>query len=751
MNFIAAGTEYCTLERHVPAPYLRRAFTLESEPESAKILVCGLGFYELFVNGKKITKGALAPYISSPDDLIYYDLYDVKEYLRAGENVVGLILGNGFQNPFGGEVWDFDLVRWRGAPKAALRLDAVLADGTSVKLESDENFKTAPSPIYFDDLRCGEFYDARLEQDGWCSPGFDDSTWKNAIPAPKPRGEALLCDVEPIVVTHEIEPVSITKHGDGYLYDFGVNAAGVCRLTVTGEPGQKIVFEHAEHLKNGKFNAKPLYFEHHSHYKDYCQKDIYICRGGGKEVYVPSFTYHGFRYVLVHGITEQQATKELLTYLVMNSGLEERGDFECSDSVVNELQKATRRATLANFYYIPTDCPHREKNGWTGDAAVSVEHMLINLSVEKSLSEWLRNIRKAQAETGKLPGIVPTGGWGFVWGNGPAWDCALTYLPYYIYIYRGDKQVLKDNAAAIFRYLHYLSTRIGQDGLVCFGLGDWCPPGRAPDDYKSPLEVTDSIISMDICKKAAFIFDVLGMREQQMFADALASRLRSAIRARLIDFNTMSVLGNCQTSQAMGIYYDVFEEGEKPAAFSRLLEYIDEAGGLMDTGILGARVIFHVLTAHGRSDIAYKMITTDKYPSYGNWIARGATTLWEMFYPDDENVASLNHHFFGDISSWFIQSITGIRLNPNKNNVNEVHIRPSFIDALSYANGYHIAPAGRIEVKWKRSDSGIDLTVEVPDACSGYIMLENGFVFENETAVKPLSSGTYRIVKRAAK
>lgn len=747
MNFIAAGSEYCTLDKFVPAPYLRRSFTLDKDAAQAQLLICGLGFYELFVNGKKITKGALAPYISSPDDLLYYDSYDVAPLLKQGENVIGVMLGNGIQNSLGGEVWDFDLARWRGAPCVALSLTATLTDGRELKLESDTEFKAAASPIFFDDMRCGEFYDARAEQDGWCAPGFDDSAWKNAIAAPKPRGEALICDVENIVVTQEIQPVSVLKHGDGWLYDFGVNGAGLCRLTVRGEAGQKIVMEHAEHLKDGVFDAKPLYFDHHAHYADFCQKDIYICKGEGEETYVPSFTYHGFQYVLVHGITEEQATKGLLTYLVMNSDLKERGGFSCSDEVVNKLQEATRRATLANFYYIPTDCPHREKNGWTGDAALSIEHMLINLEVEKSMAEWLRGVRKAQGTDGVLPGIVPTGGWGYDWGNGPAWDIVIVNVPYYTYLYRGDKQILRDNATAILRYLDYLSGKIEPDGLVRFGLGDWCPVKRRFDDYKSPLDVTDTITSMDLCDKAAYIFGELGMEEHRVFARSMADNFRKNIRARLVDFNTMTVAGNCQTSQAMALYYGVFEEGEKRAAFDRLLEYIAQAGNLMDVGILGARVIFHVLTAFGRSDLAYHMITVNEWPSYGNWIARGATTLWETFNENDVEVLSLNHHFFGDISSWFIQALAGIRINPNRMDVSEVDIRPSFVDSLDSAKGWHDAPAGRITSDWKRDGDAIVLTVQVPEGVYGRITLENGYVFDNDVAQKPLSSGTYRIVR----
>lgn len=212
---------------------------------------------------------------------------------------------------------------------------------------------------------------------------------------------------------------------------------------------------------------------------------MYICKGEGEETYTPSFTYHGFQYVLVTGITPEQATSDLLTYVVMNSDLKERGGFTCSDPTVNTLQELTRRSDLANFYYFPTDCPQREKNGWTADAALSSEHLLLNLSPETSYREWMRNICKAMDDRGALPGIVPTGGWGFHWGNGPAWDNVLLYLPYFVYLYRGDKTILEESAASILRYLHYLTTRVNEEGLIKIGLGDWVSAGPGQRSVQS--------------------------------------------------------------------------------------------------------------------------------------------------------------------------------------------------------------------------------------------------------------------------
>lgn len=576
-SFIRASEAYNTFEHHVPAPYLRRAFQIDHEAK-ANVIITALGFYELYLNGERITKGRLAPYINNPDDLVYYDTYEVT--LRAGENVLGVWLGNGFTNNPGGHIWDFDIAAFRAAPQMALCLTYTDKSGEAHCIESDETWRTESSPLLFDDYRFGEIYDGRLEIPGWNTIGFDDSAWKFAERAPQPRGEKRLCTAEPIDVVNELKPISVTKTEKGYLYDFGINTAGVCRLCVRGELDQRIELRHGEHLKGGLPDVENIWFkrEHWARDLEYVHKDVYTCRGDGEEVYTPAFTYHGFRYVLA------------------------------------------------------------------------------------------------------------------------------------------------------------------------IGLGDWCPPGREAHEYKSPLAFTDTVLSKDMADKAAFLFDKLNMPEQAAFARALSKRWKAAVRKYLIDENTMLAAGNCQTSQAMAIYYNIFEPAERKAAFEQLINLIEEQEYHLDVGVLGGRVLFHVLTDFGYSDLAFSMITRPDYPSYGNWIARGATTLWELFQPEgSDRIGSLNHHFWGDISSWFTQALSGIRMAPH-GEPNEVDFRPSFISRLTHAEAFHIAPAGRIASAWERDeDDVIVLTVKLPSTMHGVIRLESGYVFEDDLAYKAAESGTYRI------
>ncbi len=745
-NFIRATKEYTTFEKHIAAPYFRKKFTVDTKTQ-AKLLISACGFYELYLNGERKTKGFFAPYVSNPNDIVYFDEYTVE--LESGENVIAVQLGNGLTNNPGGYIWDFDVADFRQAPKFALSLSYTDGLGNETVIESGEDFKTCPSPIIFDDFRFGEYYDATLEINDWNKPSYDDSDWKNALSAPTPTGEFRICEAEPIVATSEISPTQIIKTDDGYIYDFGVNSTGLCRLAVNGEKGQRIEMQFAEQLTDGKMDLRSVWFvrDFWERDKDIAHKDIYICKGDGQEVYCPKFTYHGFRYVTVTGITEQQATADLLTFVVMNSDVKYCGGFGTSEKMTNTLQQLTLRSDLANFYYFPTDCPHREKNGWTADAALSSEHMLMNLTVQTSFREWMRNICKAQAENGALPGIVPTGGWGFDWGNGPAWDCVLVYLPYFTYIYRGDTQIISESAKAFEKYLNYIKSRTNEDGLIAIGLGDWCHVGRNADGPKAPLWVTDTIISMDIANKAAFLFDVIGMKPQRDFAAAMADGYKAAIRQHLVDFDTMTVKGECQSSQAMGIFYGVFDEDEKDAAFKRLLEFINEQDDHMDVGVLGGRVIFHVLSAFGYSDLALKMIIRPDFPSYGNLIERGATSLWEQFLPYDGVNYSMNHHFWGDISSWFIKSLAGINYNPSRRDLKSVDIRPNFVAALNDASAYFDSNFGKIESSWKRTDDGVELKVTVPQGFSGSIILPDGYCFSDGSNSRCAQSGTYNIKK----
>lgn len=739
-NFICAYKEFNTQQKYVPQPMFRRVFEVKPELASATLIIGSLGYYEVHINGEDITKGEMAPYRSNPDHYVYFDRYEIGMMLKEGKNVLAALLGNGIQNSIV-STWDFVKLPWRSAPQLSFSLELTYEDGTVETVVSDEQTVADKSAIIFNDFHHGEYYDARLEQEGWDTVDFDDSGWKASIPMPEPRGQARLCEVEPIVVRGELKPVSITECDGGYIYDFGENNAGLCRLKINGTEGQKLVMVHFETLVDGKPYYNNIRFSPEVRF----QENEYTCSGKGTEVHVPRFTYYGFRYVYVTGITAEQATEDLLTYLLVSSDIKQIGSFVCSDEVANRIQEATVRSDISNFHYFPTDCPQREKNGWTADASLSAEQALLNLTPEKSYREWLRNIYKAMKDNGQLPGIIPTGTWGYTWGNGPAWDNVIANLPYYTYVYRGDRGMLEDLAVPMMRYLTYLYSRLDERDLLAIGLGDWCQPNRPESGYATPKVVTDSVMALDIARKASFFYDVLALPAQKQFADTLAARITAAFRTHLMDHDALTVEGDTQTGQAIALYYGLFTEKEKAGALKHLIELIDAADGHMDTGVIGGRVIFRLLAENGYADLAYNMIVRPDFPSYGNWIKRGATTLFEAFQPEGGRILSLNHHFWGDVSAWFYRYPGGIRFNPTGRDLQSLDIAPCFIDKLDHVKASHCAPDGEIMTEWTRHGNEIELKIGIPEVMRGNIILPEGYTFADGTSTAPLKAGTYTV------
>ncbi len=746
-QFIKANDKYSTTAEPVNAPYIRKAFTLDFKPEKAVIDICTGGFYELYINGKNITKGFLAPYIVNPDMFLCYDEYDVAELLDVGENVIGIVLGNGFMNQ------DLDNWKLKNAPydgplSVAVEFTAEKGD-ENFKMSSDESFKTYPSPITFDMYRYGTYYDARQEIPHWAEVGFDDGGWKTVTKAVPPKATPTRCYADPILPQYEIKPVSIEKQENfcyvykervsktpcdfafvdkGYMYDFGVNCAGVCRLKIKGERGQKIVLRHGEALVDGKFNINSTVTMRGDMLDKvrYLQRDEYILKGGEEEIFVPSFTYHGFRYAFVEGIDESQATEDLLTYIVFNSDVKRRSTFNSSNETLNTLYDMSIRADLSNIHYFPTDCPHREKNGWTGDASVSAEQFMLSFTLKDTLSFWLRQIEASQRVSGELPGIVPTSGWGFDWGNGPIWDSVCVNLPYYIYKFEGDSDVLCDNKDLIYKYLKYIATRRDERGLMACGLPDWCQPYSDNINISSPLELTDSTVVYDMASKAEFMFDVIGAEEEKAYATKLKKEMREAIRRELIDYETMTAKGSCQTSQVLLLAYGLFERDEKERAYARLLDFVEEKG-YADCGLIGVRYLFHVLAENGDGDKAVELITREEEPSYGDMIRRGATALCEAFHENGVQESN-NHHMYGDIINLFIATFAGININPNMCDVNEVLIAPILPESLDFAEATYDTLMGTVSVRAERIENEVRVQAYIPEGIYGKAKTCDGLV-----------------------
>ena len=749
-KFVSATTERTTLTKNVPAPYLRRDFVLRDHDviKKAEITVCGLGFYRIFVNGTEITKGHLSPYLVIPDHNVYYDNYDILPYIKYGNNTIGFMLGNGIQNGFDAATWHFDRNPHVSAPKLAFALEMTYNDEEKPRLiEADQNVLTHPSPIYFDGLRMGEKYDSRLENPLWNLPGADLSDWTPAIPVRSECGEPMLADCHPIVKVKELKAVNIIKDGDSYVYDFGQNLTGLTRLNVSGTWGQHINIDHSERpMENGHFMKLTNRW-------DWCyQVTDFICNGTKKQSYRPSFTYYGFRYAKVTGITEEQATPDLLVFDVMNTELTGRTSFKCSDPILNQLFECTLNSTTSNFIHFPNDCPHREKNGWTGDAALSALHTMLNFDPEDNYVTWLRSIVRAIKPNGAVPGIVPNGDWSIYHEarpgntyNGPAWDNVLVALPYYMAVLRDDLRGAEIVAPFLIRYLMYINTKADERGLVDFGLWDYVHITLVNSTV--PATFTDNAFVYDFAVKSAYLYRRLGMENEALYCDRFAADFLKKIRKYLLtDEKTMTFYEGDQTAQAYAIYFNLcVNEDEKQRAFNTLLERVHADGDKINHGVLGGRVFYRVMLDYGQVDLIHKMIVREDGPSYGYKMRRGMTTLPEdlAIFEND----SLNHHFWGDISAVLIEYYAGIRTNKENEDSHSIHISPIFPTEITFAEAEANLNAGLVKTRWdKQSDGTVELKLDIPEGKTAEITAPGGYLVNGKTALTG-KSGTYTFTK----
>lgn len=723
-RFVCATKEFSRFDKFVNAPYLRKSFTLETLPKEANLAVSGLGFYRLWVNGKEITKGILAPYISNPDELIYFDSYDVTPYLKEGKNVFAFLLGNGFLNNEGGLIWDMEKASFRSAPKLAF---AFTKDGL-LSFQADTSIKTHPSPILFDDLRAGERYDANLEIEGWNEAEFDDSSWGNALESETPKGELRLCQADPIRIEEELLPLEIRKLKDGYLYIFPKNAAGLARLSLKTEKNQQIAIDFGELLTDGDLNMANIGFGERTK-KGFNQHLEYI--GSGKEeTYVPSFCYFGYRYAKVKGIKEEQATPSLLTMLVARSDFKHVASFSSSDERMNHLYEMAINSMDSNFFYFPTDCPHREKNGWTGDIALSADYFCWSADLRKSLKEWLHSFINVQLPSGALPGIIPTTGWGFAWGNGPAWDISLFEIPYSVYQYERDSSLIEEASSAMEKYLRYAKTKEDANGLLAYGLGDWCETSRVSGDFKTPLWITDTLTCIMMALKAEKMFHKVGYKEQEKLARECATRWEKAFRkAFFFEGDKVDPRVLTQTSLAMLLESGILLKKEDERLYPMLLDLIHQENDHFHVGVLGARRLWETLARHGDLELALKLIEQDSYPSFGYIEKMGEKTLWEeftmefekksdgSFKPKNPNylpiVTSLNHHFWGSFIMVFVHYVAGLKINPNWDE-EEIVLSPYFPKGITSASAERIYRGSKVKVSWKKEGDTISFDYEAP-------------------------------------
>ena len=528
----------------------------------------------------------------------------------------------------------------------------------------------------------------------------------------------------PIRITGAVEPVARWQTPEGtHIFDTGQNLAGIARITTLGQPGDEITIRYSEQLCEDGVHINPGTVSGFVRSGEF-QTDRYTKATPEPETWSPRFVYHGFQYVEVAGATQAPE----LEALVVHNDVAEAGSFSCSDATLNAIQHAARWSTLTNLHSVPTDDPHREKNAWTGDVALSAEQMLLSFQTAPLLSKWLADIRDAQRPDGALPCVVPSTGWGYNWGNGPDWSSALTHVPWQIYRYTGDWRVLRDNYEAIARHLGYME-RMSEGHIVCYGIGDWCPPFEGPakavsmSSYKAPLEVTDTAYYYKAADTLARMAAALGLPEDQRRYREAAAEIKAAFREAFYDPQAHLVAGDCQTSTACMIYQGLLDEGEIEPLVDVLLRQIADAGSHQDTGILGNQYLYNALGQAGRADVALKMVLNETYPSFRHWMDQGATTLWECWNGE----GSQNHHMFSDIAACMYKYLGGIAPDAAEPGFEHIAMCPAIDCGLQWVRCSHESPYGPVVSHWERDGSRARLHIEIPGGSRATLSLPAGW------------------------
>lgn len=669
------------------APMFRRKFQL-SDFSSATLRVCGLGYAYYYVNGEKLTDDLFTAPVSDYNKTLWYNEYDVTHLLRSGENTIAVIAGNGFYNETIATGWKLHEALWRDNPKFILEL---YVDGDEA-LVSDGTWKCNPeSAVYFNQLRMGEYYDANICSEDWMKPNFPDCTWGYAkVDDTPPSGIFRKCECEPIREARSYSVVKVTKINEQTcVYDFGQNMSGYARVKLRGNKGDEIQLRYSECIGD---DGLPIYYGMDKYYLDSGFQTDKIIASGEPIEYSPRFAYHGFRYIEVSGV--DYCDKLDIKAIFVHQDVKRRTGFECSDEYINRLFDAAITSSYSNMFYVLTDCPTREKLGWANDAQSSCEQMLTNFEVERLLAKWHRDIKDAMKESGELPGIIPTAGWGYHWGNGPVSDGILFEIPYRIYLHTGDPKLLIDSLEYFDRYFDYLETRKNEDGLISFGLDDWAAPKYM---HLVETEFINAVLIYSFYKIAALAARLQSAAKEEEYL-LRANMLRDEIKNRYISRDGKCTIDE-QCSVAMLIYYDLYDEIEPLREQLRCT--VERTDYHLKCGMVGMRRLLHALSKCGLDDCAMKLLCSKGYPGYGVWMDGGATTLWEK-WDVNTNSDSKNHHMYSDFASWLIKTLGGVRIDEDRCGELEFIFSPIFIEGIEHTSLSYMTKCGRITVYWER-------------------------------------------------
>jgi len=698
------------IENAGPAPrstMLRKEFIASKKVSKARAYVSGLGNYKLWVNGSKISEDLLTPGWTDYYKRVQYQVYDLTEYISKGENAAGIVLGNMW--------WSSGLglnggTRYSSGPVRGLcQIEIEYSDGSTEQIVTNQSWSTHLSPVVDNTIYHGEVYDARLEIDGWASPGLDEADWEPATVFTQEKDLTLSSQfAPPIRIMNEIEPVSVSEIKPGkFVFDMGKNIVGYARLTVSGERGTEVKLRFAELLHDDGTVAQ-------ENLRSAKATDFYILKGEGRETWEPIFTYHGFRYVQVEGYPGTPTTSNL-TGIQIYSSAEQTGYFKCSNDLINSIYKNILNGQKGNMHSVPTDCPQRdERLGWTGDAQMFAPTANYNMNMSGFFGKWMRDLTDSQSEEGYIHDVNPAI---VVGGPGkPAWADAVTVVPWMVYKFYGDKKIIEDNYEGMKAFVEYM-IRNSKDGLYIFDQNGWAGYGDWISVVPSPGQPISAAYYYYSTKLLSEMAGVIGKEEDAKIYAENAAKIAQTFNDKYLDRKTNNYPSATQTANLLPLAFGISPENIRQDVADNIAADVIERGKHPSTGFLGTGYILPILSEFGYHELAYEVASQTSYPSWGYMVENGATSMWELWNSDTEppdQMNSRNHFALGSVGEWFYAYLAGIRPSIADPGFKHSIIKPMPAGDLTWASAKLYTAYGPLACGWELSVDGLSMQVTVP-------------------------------------
>ncbi len=721
-----------------PALLFRKTFNLEKEIEKARLYITGLGYYECFINGKKVGDHELDPGWTNFQKKVFYSVYDISDYLNKKNNIIGVHVGSGWYNPLPLKMWKrFNLREYLtiGIPKVIAQIEVSFEDGSKTIIGTDDTWKTELSPIVKNNIYLGEEYDGRKDPVGWNnSIEFDDSKWKNAfIPDKVNVGSLIAQPIPPIKTGEQYPPIRSERVGENkWIVDFGQNLAGRIYMKVEGPTGQKIQVRYGELLyPDGNLNPMTSVW---GQIKNHLipdisedpftaeQKDVFIIKGTGIETLTTRFTYHGFRYIEIDGISEFSNIKEIYAERLYTA-VEKNGEIETSEPLLNQIQKMCVETLISNLHSVQTDCPHREKFGYGGDIVSTSEFAIFNFDMSafyrKVVRDFADEIRSngGFTETAPFVGIADCG---FGEGSAPiAWGSVHPFLLWNLYQYYGDKTIIEEQYQNSKKWFELL-VKSAEDGVIKQCIGDH----ESIVDKQVEVSATAYYyLNAVLLRKLA---GILGLKDDENYYNKICEEIKIKFNSKFFDVTNGKVGIGSQANQVLYYSFNMGKQEEITLAGNWLINDVISRNNKLTTGIFGTKYLMSTLCEMDRYDLAYNIVLQKDFPGWGFMLENGATTLWEHWEFSD-NTFSHNHPMFGSISEWFYKYLGGISPSDTAYGFDELTVKPMFLLPIQKVNCIYDSVRGKIVSQWEKIDNEINWYLQIPPNCKANIILPDSF------------------------